>query len=186
MNLANKLTMLRIILIPFFIACFYIPFEHRLLIAAVLFVGAYITDMLDGRYARKHNMVTDFGKLMDPIADKLLTTSALVFMLACGLLPAVWGEMFLFLTVGRELTISGIRLIALTHGRVIAAGQLGKYKTVAQFITITFMLVDAYFLPSGIKYIADCVLIGITSVLTIWSFIEYAVKNRDVFSASEN
>lgn len=182
MNTPNKLTMLRILLIPVFIVCFYIPYEYNLIIAAAIFVIAYLTDMLDGYYARKHNMITDFGKLMDPIADKLLSGSAIIFMLSQGLFISPWGELFAFINIGREFIVSGIRLLGATRGRVIAAGKLGKAKTLAQFITITIILLDGYILNGLPKYIIDCSLMAITNILSIWSLVVYIIKNRDLLS----
>ena len=180
MNLPNRLTMLRILLIPVFIVCFYIPCEYNLIIAAGVFIIAYLTDLLDGYYARKRNLITDFGKLMDPIADKLLTASAIIFLLGRRLLPSPSGELFAFINIGREFIVSGIRLVGAAKGRVIAAGKLGKAKTFMQFITILALLLDGYVLQGETKHIVDCSLMGITDVLSLWSLIVYAMKNKDL------
>lgn len=189
MNLPNKLTMLRIILIPFFAAAFYLPdtMAAKNFILAIIFVAAYITDALDGDIARKRNMVTDFGKFMDPIADKLLTAAAIIFMQAKGMFYEPFGVLFVFITIAREFIISGLRLVAAGKGTVIAADKLGKLKTVFQFITITLILVDGYvfawgLLPISVKPYIDNTFICITLVLTVWSMISYLVKNRSVFS----
>lgn len=189
MNLPNKLTMIRIILIPFFIACFYLSdsFVWKNLILALMFVAAYITDALDGSIARKRNMITDFGKFMDPIADKLLTAAAIIFMQAKGYFTEPVGVFFVFLTIAREFIVSGMRLVAAGKGIVIAADKLGKLKTIFQFITITWIFSNGYvfndrMLPSVIKLYSDNILIGITLILTIWSMISYLVKNKSVFA----
>lgn len=189
MNLPNKLTILRMIMIPFFVACFYLPdsWNAKLAIAAILFILAYVTDAVDGHIARKYNLVTDFGKFMDPIADKLLTAAAIIFMLRFELLPNYFGEAFVFLTISREFIVSGFRLVAAGKGTVIAADKLGKIKTVLQFITIAVILLDGYLLNDKviscgtvIKYYVDVVLICITLILTVWSMINYIVKNKQV------
>ena len=125
MNIPNKLTILRIILVPVFVACFYLPVEGAMYIAAAVFVVAYFTDMLDGYIARKYNLITDFGKLTDPMADKLLTAAAMIMLTAYGLCSPI----ATFLTIGRELVISAFRLVSATQGVVIAAGKIGKLKT---------------------------------------------------------
>ena len=138
MNLANKLTLLRVILIPFFIVCFYIPnlvvntisvnnylIPYANLLGLVIFLLAAITDFIDGYIARKYNMITDFGKFMDPLADKLLVTAALLILLENGLI-AGW---VVFIILAREFIVTGFRTIAASKGVVIAAGWLGKIKT---------------------------------------------------------
>ncbi len=187
MNLPNKLTMLRICLIPLFIACFYLPesWGFKWLIADFVFIAAYITDALDGRIARKHDMVTDFGKFMDPIADKLLTAAAIIFMLTAGFFNEYVGVAFVFITIAREFIVSGLRLVAASKGVVIAADKLGKIKTVLQFITVAVVLIDGYVLKGSlaiVKTVLDNALIGATLVLTVWSMIDYLVKNKSVFA----
>ena len=122
MNLPNKLTMLRVILIPFFVVCELIPYSWGKWAALVIFVAASITDKLDGTIARKYNLITNFGKFMDPLADKLLVCSAMICFVGLGTL-APW---IVIIIVAREFIISGFRLIAAENGRVIAAGNLGK------------------------------------------------------------
>lgn len=153
MNLANKLTLLRVILIPFFIVCFYIPnlvvntisvnnylIPYANLLGLVIFLLAAITDFIDGYIARKYNMITDFGKFMDPLADKLLVTAALLILLENGLI-AGW---VVFIILAREFIVTGFRTIAASKGVVIAAGWLGKIKTVVQFIMISTLLLLNY------------------------------------------
>ena len=172
MNIPNKLTILRIILVPVFVACFYLPVEGAMYIAAAVFVVAYFTDMLDGYIARKYNLLTDFGKLMDPMADKLLTAAAMIMLTAYGLCSPI----ATFLTIGRELVISAFRLVSATQGVVIAAGKIGKLKTLTQFIGIVLILLgNPLFNRIGVPF--DQIVIWISVVLAMWSCTDYIVKN---------
>lgn len=172
MNIPNKLTILRIILVPVFVACFYLPVEGAMYIAAAVFVVAYFTDMLDGYIARKYNLITDFGKLMDPMADKLLTAAAMIMLTAYGLCSPI----ATFLTIGRELVISAFRLVSATQGVVIAAGKIGKLKTLTQFIGIVLILLgNPLFNRIGVPF--DQIVIWISVVLAVWSCTDYIVKN---------
>ena len=172
MNLPNKLTILRIILVPVFVACFYLPVEGAMYIAAAVFVVAYFTDMLDGYIARKYNLITDFGKLMDPMADKLLTAAAMIMLTAYGLCSPI----ATFLTIGRELVISAFRLVSATQGVVIAAGKIGKLKTLTQFIGIVLILLgNPLFNRIGVPF--DQIVIWISVVLAVWSCTDYIVKS---------
>lgn len=172
MNIPNKLTILRVILVPVFVACFYLPVEGAMYIAAAVFVVAYFTDMLDGYIARKYNLITDFGKLMDPMADKLLTAAAMIMLTAYGLCSPI----ATFLTIGRELVISAFRLVSATQGVVIAAGKIGKLKTLTQFIGIVLILLgNPLFNRIGVPF--DQIVIWISVVLAMWSCTDYIVKN---------
>ena len=172
MNIPNKLTILRIILVPVFVACFYLPVEGAMYIAAAVFVVAYFTDMLDGYIARKYNLITDFGKLMDPMADKLLTAAAMIMLTAYGLCSPI----ATFLTIGRELVISAFRLVSATQGVVIAAGKIGKIKNLTQFIGIVLILLgNPLFNRIGVPF--DQIVIWISVVLAMWSCTDYIVKN---------
>lgn len=193
MNLPNRLTLLRIILIPFFIACFFLPdFELKNLVLAAMFSIAFVTDALDGSIARKKHMITDFGKFMDPIADKLLTAAAIIFMLAFGFFPEpfckpVIGVLFVFITIAREFIVSGLRLVASSKGIVIAADKLGKAKTIIQFASILVIFLDGYLfngtiLPAVLKMYIDIFHIALTLVLTVWSMVSYLVKNKSCFA----
>lgn len=175
MNLANKLTLIRIAVIPIFIACFYIKTEYSETIAAILFLAAYLTDILDGYYARKYKMVTNFGKFMDPIADKLLSTSALIMLVHIGKLNPI----IALIIIGREFIISGFRLIAVESGTVIAASPLAKLKTVSQCVAISLLLFNNPIF-SLINIPMDMIMVYISLVLTIWSGIEYIYKNRSM------
>ncbi|MEG1559698.1 MAG: CDP-diacylglycerol--glycerol-3-phosphate 3-phosphatidyltransferase [Clostridia bacterium] len=181
MNLPNKLTIIRMCAVPVFVACFYIPVDFNLTIAAVIFILAYLTDIYDGYYARKHNLVTDFGKLMDPMADKLLTGSAFIMLLGRGLLPPIFGELFVFIIISREFIISGFRLVAVQKGIVIAAGALGKIKTILQAITISVILFgNPIFGAVGIRF--DYICMATSAVFTVWSLIDCLLKNKKVVS----
>lgn len=175
MNLPNKLTILRIILVPVFVACFFLPVKGAMYIAAAVFVIAYFTDMLDGYIARKYNLITDFGKLMDPMADKLLTAAAMIMLTAYGLCSPI----ATFLTIARELIISAFRLVSATQGVVIAAGKIGKLKTLTQFIGIVLILLDnPLFNRIGVPL--DQIVIWISVVLAVWSCADYIIRNLKV------
>lgn len=173
MNLPNKLTVLRVIMIPFFV--FFLMTETAgsmsKWIALVIFVVASLTDLLDGYLARKHNWVTNFGKFMDPLADKLLVCSALICFVQTGALAA-W---FVILIISREFIISGFRLVASDNGVVIAASYWGKFKTTFQMVMIVLLIADIpalALLTTIVSYIA--------LILTIVSLIDYLVKNKGV------
>lgn len=174
MNLPNKLTILRILLIPFFIACFYIPVSYNLYIAAGMFVLAYITDAADGYLARKNQQVTDFGKLMDPIADKLLSAAALIMLCA---IDSMIHPIAVIVILSREFLISGLRLVSADKGVVIAASKWGKLKTISQAICIpTVMCANAV----GAKWfiITADVLVWISVALALISGLDYVIKNK--------
>ena len=193
MNLANKLTLLRVILIPFFIVCFYIlnlvvntisvnnyliPYAN--LLGLVIFLLAAITDFIDGYIARKYNMITDFGKFMDPLADKLLVTAALLILLENGLI-AGW---VVFIILAREFIVTGFRTIAASKGVVIAAGWLGKIKTVVQFIMISTLLLLNY--PFELfNWPVDQIFVALAVVLTVASGVEYIYKNLHIFDEAK-
>ena len=178
MNLPNKLTILRVLMIPFFVLFMLAPFAQNLpgtIVAFILFIAASFTDMLDGKIARKYNLITNFGKFMDPLADKLLVCSAMICLVALKRIPA-W---IVIVIIAREFIISGFRLVASDQGIVIAANYWGKFKTVAQMI-MTGLLI----LHLGDKYhlfkILETVFIYLALVLTVISLIDYVYKNRDV------
>lgn len=174
MNLPNKLTIVRMLLIPVFVVfmlCDITAYDKW--IALVIFVAASLTDMLDGKIARKYNLITDFGKFMDPLADKLLVCSAMICLVSMDKIPA-W---IVIIIIAREFIISGFRLIAADKGRVIAAGYWGKFKTVFQMVMVILMIADISALYVLTQIVMYCALI-----LTIISLIDYIVKNRDVMS----
>lgn len=195
MNLPNKLTMARMAAIPFFIACFYLParqaftllgagFEWRYLIAGLIFILAYVTDTLDGRIARKYNLVTDFGKLMDPIADKLLTAACMIMLIGRGQMSICDFLMPIFtvIVIAREFLISGMRLVAASKGLVMAAGTLGKIKTTLQSVALPMVLIAGPFFRA-IKVPADFIMLAASVVMTIWSGLDYMLRNRELFKA---
>ena len=174
MNLPNKLTMLRVILIPFFVAFMLLSgaeYSYEW-IALGIFITASLTDLLDGKIARKYNLVTNFGKLMDPLADKMLVSAALICLTAMGRLEA-W---IVIVIISREFIISGLRQIAADNGIVIAASYWGKYKTTFQMVMICLLIADI-----GALVIITRVITWIAVALTIVSLGDYMVKNRQVF-----
>lgn len=180
MNLPNKLTLFRIFLIPVFIVTMLLNIPNKYLIACIIFIVAAITDAMDGHIARKHNLVTDFGKFMDPLADKLLVISALTCMIEAGLVQS-W---MVIIIVSRELTVSILRAIAAADGKVIAASGGGKLKTISQMIAIIVLLLGANF-KSQLMLIAGWILILIATLLTLYSGWEYLYKNKDLFMNSK-
>ena len=174
MNLPNKLTILRVLMIPFFVLFMLwdITGAADKWIAAAIFIVASLTDMLDGKIARKYNLVTNFGKFMDPLADKLLVSAAMICLVEMGRLPA-W---MVIVIISREFIISGFRLIASDNGVVIAASYWGKFKTVFQMAMIIVLIFDF----GGSFGIIEMVLIWISLILTVVSLVDYIVKNVGV------
>lgn len=191
MNLPNKLTVLRIIMIPIFVAVFYLTIiPYNFIISAVIFALAAFTDYLDGYIARKCNIVTDFGKFLDPIADKVLVSTALIIALVppAGV-TLLWGYSSIAVAVilARELIISGFRMIASGKGMVISADKSGKIKTFFTDVAILVMLVAGNITPASFDLlnIIATVLIFISAGLTIYSGIECFVKNRAVLGENK-
>ena len=164
MNLPNKLTLLRICLIPVFVIVMLSQMNNFFLISCIIFILASITDFLDGRIARKHNLVTDFGKFMDPLADKLLVLSALICMIEYNLV-AGW---IVIIIVARELTVSILRAIAADNGNVIAASGGGKIKTTSQMIAIILLLIGANYSNETIVFIVT-IAMYIATIFTLYS-----------------
>ena len=176
MNLPNKLTTLRVIMIPFFV--FFLLWqngENRTfrMIALALFIIASLTDLLDGKIARKYNLVTNFGKFMDPLADKLLVCSALICQIELNALPA-W---MVIVIISREFIISGFRLIASDNGVVIAASYWGKFKTTFQMVSVVLLILD---IPALAFVTTICVWIAL--LLTIVSLVDYIYKNHKILT----
>lgn len=192
MNLPNKLTVLRLILIPVFTALFFITaIPYNYLISAIVFVLAAATDFLDGYIARKYKLVTDLGKFLDPIADKVLVSTALIIMLVVPsggsiILPA-YGAIAVAIILARELIISGFRMVAASKGLVLAADKSGKIKTFFQDVAIAVLLVGADLTPGlyGTLNVIGLVLLGIATLLTIVSGVEYLVKNKQVLKENK-
>ena len=180
MNLPNKLTLLRICLIPVFVILMLSQVSNFFLISCIIFIIASITDFLDGKIARKYNLVTDFGKLMDPLADKLLVLSALICMIEYDLV-AGW---MVIIIVARELTVSILRAIAADNGKVIAASGGGKIKTTSQMIAIILLLIGANYSNSQIVFVGT-IAMYIATIFTLYSGIDYLYKNRELFMNSK-
>ncbi len=173
MNLPNKLTLIRMALVPVFIACFYMPLKAWNYIALIVFSLAYITDVLDGYYARKYNLITDFGKLMDPIADKLIAASALIMLTSMGMI----NPLAVTIMVAREFLISGFRMVSAGKGKVIAADRFGKLKTLSQVVAIILTLLqEDVFRILGFPL--DKYVVWIAVFFTVFSAARYLVNNR--------
>ena len=175
MNLPNKLTMLRVILIPFFVFFLLTPdfSDYGKYIATIIFIVASLTDLLDGKIARRYNMVTNFGKFMDPLADKLLVCSALICLIEVRDLAA-W---IVILIIAREFIISGFRLIAAEQNIVIAASYWGKFKTTFQMLMIIVLILD---FDHPASEMAGQLLTWIALALTVISLADYLMKNKNV------
>ncbi len=186
MNLPNKLTVARIILTPVYLAAMLVEFNYHYLIAAVIFIVASITDFVDGKLARKNNQITTFGKLCDPLADKMLTTAALLAFMDMGLCN-IW---IVMIVLTREFLVTSFRLVAAAQGVVIAANIWGKLKTVSQMVfSIGIMLaihfVNAFSFKFATFALISNILLGITAVLTVISGIIYIVDGLKVIDFSK-
>ncbi|MBR3562086.1 MAG: CDP-diacylglycerol--glycerol-3-phosphate 3-phosphatidyltransferase [Oscillospiraceae bacterium] len=178
MTTANKLTLLRMALIPVFLGVLYAGFPGSRYVALGVFIAASLTDMLDGYIARHYNQITDFGKFMDPLADKVLVMAAMCWFVEAGRMPG-W---VLAIVLFREFAVSGMRLVAVEQGRVIAAGWSGKVKTAATMVCLCLMLLIAApavgdSAPDFVASISNVVIVA----TTLYSGVEYFIKNRDVF-----
>lgn len=188
MNLPNKLTVLRIVLAPLFLVLALWEFPFHYSAALVVFIAAALTDMFDGKIARARGLITNFGKFLDPLADKMLTTAAFLLFMVKGQMD-VWA---LFLVLTREFMVTSVRLIAAKDGKVIAASYWGKLKTVAQFVAIIYTLTAMEFstwqawlsLPAAafsVPLVVGQVFIWISVVLTLIAGVEYVWQNREYF-----
>lgn len=175
MNLPNKLTVLRVLLIPFFVLFTLVDLVpgYSKYIAVLIFIAASLTDLLDGKIARKYNLVTNFGKFMDPLADKLLVCAALICLVSEKLLPA-W---MVIIIISREFIISGFRLVASDNGVVIAASYWGKFKTVFQMIAVVLLIVKI----DALSVVTD-IFLWAAVVLTVVSLMDYIKKNHKVLT----
>ncbi len=193
MNLPNKLTILRIIFIPIMVAVFYIPqIPFRFTISAVIFLLAAFTDFLDGYIARKYNLVTDLGKFLDPIADKILVLVAFIIMLTEPSIFGVFGVTLgniaggvgVSIIVAREMTVSVLRMIAATKNKVLAAEKVGKIKTFITDIAIVLLFVGVDVISLGCPYLSyiGFAVYAVSVLLTVYSGIVYLIKNKDVFN----
>jgi len=188
MNIANKLTLARIILIPVYVAFLLLDItKYHFWIATAVFIIASVTDYLDGKLARKHQLVSDFGKFADPVADKLLVLSAMICFVQLGMMPA-W---ICIIITAREIAISGFRLICAGKGSVIAASYLGKFKTVTQmaFIILSSLNLSYYFLDRAPGFcqvieVIRIIIMYLAFFMTLVSLIDYFYKNRSIFKDS--
>ena len=175
MNLANKLTLLRVVLVPVFMAFLLIDNTVCQVLAIAVFIAASLTDMLDGQIARKYNQITTFGKFADPLADKMLTTAAFLIFMQKGIIDS-WAVMIILV---REFAVSGVRLAAAGEGNVIAASFFGKFKTVAQMaaIIVTMVITNIPAIAQSTSYTISAALIWISVVFTVLSGADYLIKN---------
>ena len=171
MTTANKLTLCRVVMIPIFLVLLYVDFTGHLWAALAVFILASVTDFIDGYVARHYHQITDFGKFMDPLADKLLVMSAMAWFVEVAWMPA-WA---FFVVIARELAVTGLRLVAVEQGGVIAAAKSGKVKTACTMVGIILMLI---FPNATLRLVCVAVIL----VTTIYSGIEYFVKNKDVLA----
>ena len=178
MNLPNKLTILRVVMIPFFVLFMVVPLigEGDKWIALALFIMASLTDLLDGHIARKYNLITNFGKFMDPLADKLLVCSALICLVELGRIPS-W---MVIVIIAREFIISGFRLIASDNGVVIAASYWGKFKTTFQMVMICLMIANL-----GALHLVTDIVMWIALLLTVISLMDYLIKNKEIMKETK-
>ena len=175
MNLPNKLSIARVICIPAIVILLYLQDPACRIAAGILFIIACLTDFLDGQIARKQNLVTDFGKFIDPVADKLLVLTTLIMLIHREMMPA-W---VVIIVLCRELSVDGLRMVAVTQGKVIAAGPLGKWKTTCQMVLISLMLILDLSFQTSWPIMA---LTGIMVLLTVGSAVDYFVRNRSVLA----
>ena len=177
MNTANKITLLRVVLVPLFMALFLCESALCRILALAVFIIASITDAVDGYIARNYNQVTNFGKFVDPLADKMLTTAAFVILVSYGRM-SVWA---LMIVLAREFMVSGIRSMAAADGKVITASMWGKLKTVSQMVAIiaAIILMLPYFPETAAKIITD-ILVWLSVVFTVISGADYLMQNRSV------
>lgn len=171
MNTANKLTMLRILMVPIFVIFMYLDFTNSRIIATIIFTIASFTDFLDGYIARKNNLVTNFGKFADPLADKILVAAALILLTELGDIPA-WGVIII---IAREFAVTGFRIIAASENITIAASPLGKFKTVTQLVSLIILLSNI-----TILYKIGVLIFYLSVIFTIISGIDYFIKNKQV------
>jgi len=180
MNLPNKITLLRVLLVPIFIIVFNLDIPNSNYIAAVIFIFAAITDSLDGYIARSQNLVTNFGKFADPLADKVLTSAALILLVGTGKIPS-W---IVIVIIAREFTITGFRVIAASEGVTIAASSWGKIKTITQLVSIILLLINNF--PFNyINIPMDMITLYLALLFTIISGVDYIYKNLNTLKLED-
>ena len=173
LNLANQITLSRILLVPIFMVFLLYDLPYGQYICAIIFVVAALTDGIDGYVARKYNQITNFGKFVDPLADKLLVSAALIGLVQIGRLDA-W---FAVIIISREFMVTSLRVVAISEGKVIAAGMSGKIKTVMQIVAIVAMLIDKIYVLSIGGVLISTVLMTLAVLMTVYSGVEYIAKN---------
>lgn len=179
MTTASKITVVRIAMIPVFFVVMLLDFSGSWIVSLAVFAVASLTDSLDGYVARKYNQVSNFGKFIDPLADKLLVTAAILLFIERGQMSA-WAVMII---IAREFAVTGLRLVAVEGGRVIAAAKSGKIKTAASIVAICIMLTPVHSAQLGFSWLTvDAVCVAVMLVTTVYSGIEYFFKNRDVLN----
>ena len=176
MTTANKITILRIVMIPFFLLAVLTNEQYAQIIALAIFILASLTDSIDGYVARKYNQSTNFGKFLDPLADKLLVTAAILVFVERGQMPS-WAAMII---IAREFAVTGLRLVAVAEGIVIAAAWSGKIKTAVSIVAICIMLMPVAQRETMVLIDTICYIIMI--LVTVWSGVEYFVKNSKVLN----
>ena len=189
MNLPNKLTILRLVLVPVFLVLL-LNFDNLTWVAGVVFVIASLTDLADGKIARKYNLVTNFGKFADPLADKLLVSAALIALCTLGKLGTpVLGAWATFIIIAREFMVTGIRLVAAAEGKVIAAGMSGKIKTTIQMVAVVYILfadlIIKIGLPEGVSNFITVVLVVASVFMTVYSGCEYLIQNKSLLDTNK-
>lgn len=180
MTTANKLTILRMIMIPVFMVFMLLSFPGSDIIALVLFILASVTDFVDGHLARKYNQVTNFGKFMDPLADKLLVAAAIILFVERGQCPG-WAAL---IVIAREFAVTSLRLIAVDNGIVLAAARSGKIKTASSIVCICVMLTPLCGIGTGL-FTLNTLCVAVIVVLTVWSGAEYFVKNKALLNVKK-
>ncbi len=181
MNLPNKLSILRLLLIPIFIAVFYINFPYHYLVAAIVFAIAAFTDFLDGYIARKYNLITDLGKFLDSSADKVLVLTALILLVDAHILPGVWAGICCSLILAREIIISCLRMVSAAKGYVMAADKLGKIKTLLQDFSIIILIVSVQlfgFNYTSVLYLIGAIMLGLSVAMALISAAHYFYVNK--------
>lgn len=178
MNIANKITIFRVLLVPLFLIVLYSNLDNSQIIAGIIFIIASLTDTLDGYLARSRNLVTDFGKFVDPLADKILVAAALISLVDLGKIPG-W---IVVIIIAREFTITGFRTIAVSNGVTIAASPLGKFKTITQLLAIILILFNNFPFDSVPM---DKIMLYLALIFTVLSGIDYIFKNKNVLNMKD-
>lgn len=180
MNIANKITLFRVFLVPIFMVVLYSDINNSQFIAGLIFVFASLTDTLDGYLARSRNLVTNFGKFVDPLADKVLVSAALISLVEMDKIPG-W---IVVVIIAREFTITGFRILAASDGITIAASSLGKFKTITQLLAIILVLFNNF--PfQGLNIPLDQIMIYLALIFTVLSGVDYIYKNKEVLDLKD-